>query len=202
MKTRNWMLVVAVAGMVGALVYTQLTAAEAGAEAKADLGKPAPEFALKDVYGKEFKLSDFKERVIVLEWINKGCPVSKGAHEKKVMQDTYKKYAGKGVVWLAIDTTVGTKPEDNRVYAAEMSLAYPILHDVEGKVGRAYGAKTTPHMFVIDKAGKLAYTGAIDDREKTNYVAAALDALLAGKPVAKAKTEPYGCSVKYPPAKK
>ena len=81
-------------------------------------------------------------------------------------------------------------------------MAYPILHDPDGKVGRSYDAKTTPHMFVIDKGGKLVYAGAIDDQGKTNYVAAALDDLIAGKPVAKSETKPYGCTVKYRPAKK
>jgi peroxiredoxin len=198
MKIKGLVVVMLIAA--GALFYAQATGAEGDAAAKAEVGKPAPDFALKDVYGNELKLSDFKGRYVVLEWINKGCPVSRGCHEagKRTMQDTYKKYAGKGVVWLAIDTTAGAKPDENRVYSAEMGLAYPILHDTDGKVGRSYDAKHTPHMFVIDKDGKLAYDGAIDDRGKTNYVADALDALLAGKPVAKPKTESYGCGVKYP----
>jgi len=87
--------------------------------------------------------------------------------------------------------------DSNRAYAAQQHINYPILHDSQGKVGKAYGAKTTPYMFVIDKEGKLVYNRAIDDKSKTNYVAAALDSLLAGKPIAKPKTQPYGCSVKY-----
>lgn len=182
--------------LIGTLAYTQAPAAQRGG-APAVIGSQAPDFALKDVYGKEFKFGDFKDKVVVLEWINRECPVSRGAHEKKVMQDLYKKYATKGVIWLAIDTTAGSDPEKNRIYAAEKGLAYPILHDPDGQVGRAYGAKTTPHMFVIDKTGKLVYNGAIDDRKNTNFVAAALDEVLAGKPVSTSKTDPYGCSVKY-----
>ncbi len=187
---------------VAALAYACTYAAEKEQDAPAAPGSEAPAFALKDVYGKEFKLADFKDKIVVLEWINQDCPVSRGAHEKKLMQDSYKKYAAKGVVWLAIDTTNGVQPEKNRVYAAQQSLAYPILHDTDGRVGRAYGAKTTPHMFVIDKGGKLVYSGAIDDRKDKNYVAAALDELLAGKPVSRPKTEPYGCTVKYPKSSK
>jgi len=193
--------IVIIAVVAGVLVCNQSTAvpgpAQAPAQTKAKLGEPAPDFALKDVYGKEFKLSAFKDKIVVLEWINKGCPISRGCHDKGVMQNTYKKYAGKGVIWLAIDTTSGAKPEENRVYAAEQGLAYPVLHDPDGKVGRAYDARTTPHMFVIDQAQKLVYDGAIDDQDKTNYVAAALDHVLADKPVEKPRTEPYGCTVKY-----
>ncbi len=169
----------------------------ADAPAGAEVGSPAFGFELPDVYGKVFKLAEFKGRIVVLEWINQACPVSRGKHDDGVMQKTYKKYAKDGVIWLAIDSTHGRKPEQNRVYAAEQQLAYPILQDADGKVGRAYGARTTPHMFVIDKKGVLAYDGAIDDKADKNYVVAALDALLADKPVTTAKTAPYGCSVKY-----
>ncbi len=185
-----------------ALVYTQLNAAPAAADAKAEIGQAAPDFSLKDSFGKTFTLSEFKDRIVVLEWLNRDCPVVREAHQKKrVMQETYAKYAGKGVIWLGIDTTHGRQLEQNRVWAAEVGLAYPILYDEEGKVGRAYGATNTPHMFVIDKSGKLAYMGAIDDQGKTNYVEEAIKELLDGKAVSKPKTKPYGCSVKYPPAK-
>ncbi|MHC4444401.1 MAG: thioredoxin family protein [Planctomycetota bacterium] len=202
MKAR-WIAISAIAVMVvGAIVYTQSPAETTQPQIKAQIGKPAPDFKLKDTLGKEFTLKEFKGRYVVLEWINQQCPISKGAHDKKQMQKTYKKYAAKGVIWLAIDTSHYAKPEKNRVYAAQQGLAYPILHDPNGKVGRAYQAKTTPHMFVIDKKGILAYHGAIDDQGTTNYVAAALDSLLAGKEVLKPKTKPYGCSVKYGPPKK
>ncbi len=164
---------------------------------KAGIGKPAPKFSLPDVYGNEISLDQFKGKIVVIEWINQFCPVTKGAHAKSQMQDTYKKYAAKGVVWLSIDSGYDTDGEANRSYAAQMGLAFPILHDPDGKVGKAYGAKTTPHMFVIDKAGLLAYDGAIDDQGDTNYVDAALAALTSGKTVEKSKTKPYGCPVKY-----
>ncbi|UCD28916.1 MAG: thioredoxin family protein [Planctomycetota bacterium] len=201
MKTK-WILIIAAAVVVGAFIYTQSPAAPAKPEPKARIGEPAPDFSLKDTFGKQFTLSEFKGKIVVLEWINQQCPISKGTHTKQLMQKTYKKYAEKGVVWLAIDTSHYAKPDKNRVYAAKQGLAYPILHDPNGKVGHDYGARTTPHMYVIDKTGKLLYNGAIDDKGKTNYVAAALDEVLAGKAVSKPKTDPYGCSVKYATAKK
>lgn len=190
---------IAVVAIAGSLVLLQAIAAPPAGTKKAEVGAPAPGFSLPDTYGKTFTLSEFKGKTVVLEWVNQKCPISRGKHEDKTMQTTYAKYAAKGVVWLGIDSSHYLKAESNRVYAAEKHLNYPILHDPDGKVGRAYGAKTTPHMFVVDKEGKLTYDGAIDDKSKTNYVAAALDSLLAGKPIAKRKTEPYGCSVKYAP---
>lgn len=200
MNFRKWPLIVATIALTGTLFYAQLTAAPDSASPKAELGKPAPDFELKDVYGKTFKLSDFEKKIVVLEWINKDCPVSRGCHDKEIMQKTYRKYADKGVVWLAIDSTAQPKPvepESNRVYAAKQNLAYPILHDPEGKVGHAYSAQRTPHMYVIDKSGKLVYMGAIDDKNKTNYVAAAIEDLLADRAVSRPRTDAYGCGVKY-----
>lgn len=196
MRTQGILLALVIA-LAGTVAYTSVTAAEKADAPTAAIGASAPDFTLKDAYGKEFKLSEFKDKIVVLEWVNQDCPVSRGAHEKRTMQETYKKYAGKGVIWLGMCSTAGEKPDRNRVYAAAQGLAFPILHDAEGKVGRAYQAKTTPHLFVIDKTGKLAYSGAIDDRKDTNYVAKALDELLEGKPVSTSRTEPYGCSVKY-----
>jgi peroxiredoxin len=195
--------IVTVSVAVVALLLIQASLVGAEGAKKAELGSAPPGFELKDVFGKAFKLSDFKDKIIVLEWINQECPVSLGKHENGTMQKTYKKYAAKDVVWVAIDSTYKNgkgkerTPEQNRVYAAEKGLAYPILHDSDGKVGHSYGAKTTPHMFVIDKNGNLAYDGAIDNKGETNYVAAAIDSLLAGKPVEQSKTTPYGCTVKY-----
>lgn len=202
MKSK-WTMVIAVVACAGSVaLYSRTLAAPGAAEKKesrkAELGKPAPDFALQDTYGKEFKLSEFKGKTVVLEWFNANCPVVKSSHEKQKMQKVYKEYAEKGVIWLAIDTTAGAQAEPNRVHAAEYGLAYPILMDTDGEVGRAYGAKTTPHMFVVDKTGNLVYDGAIDDKASTNYVANALEDVLAGKTVRKSKTEPYGCGVKYP----
>lgn len=193
MTTRRILLA---AGLAALGTWTVFAAPESP-QAPAAGGQAVADFKLKDVYGKEFTLSEFKGRIVVLEWASQACPVSREAHQKAVMQNTYKKYADKGVIWLAIDSTDKADPEKNRIHAAVMALNYPLLHDPDGKVGRALGAKTTPHMFVIDKQGKVAYSGAIDDQKKTNYVAAALDDLLAGRPVATPKTQPYGCGVKY-----
>lgn len=193
----NQTIVITIAILLGGLFYLQAIAETPTATVKAAVGKAAPNFSLPDTYGKTFKLAEFKGKIVVLEWLNQKCPVSKGKHDDKTMQNTYAKYADKGVFWLGIDSSHYQNPESNRVYAAQQHLNYPILHDREGKVGKAYGAKTTPHMFVIDKEGKIVYDGAIDDKSKTNYVAAAIDSLLAGEPIAKSKTQPYGCSVKY-----
>jgi peroxiredoxin len=196
---------IGLAAICGGWLYTQTSAAPESKElTKAELGQPAPPFELKDVYGKTFSPGEFKDKIVVLEWFNLNCPFVRGRHGDQTMQKTYAKYAGKGVVWLAIDSTAGAKPDNDRVYAAEQHMAYPVLQDGDGRVARAYGAKTTPHMFVIDRSGKLAYTGAIDDdpsgkedkKSVTNHVAAALDDLLAGKAIAKNRTQPYGCSVK------
>jgi len=192
----------AVAMLVVALCYAVSTTANPStttkaALAKAELGSPAPQFALPDCYNKPFFLNEFKGKVVVLEWVNQRCPISMGAHREGKMQAIYKKYAGQGVVWLGIDSSHFADKEANRIHAAQMSITYPILNDPEGKVGKAYQAKTTPHMFIIDKAGNLVYDGAIDDQGEKNYVVAALDEILAGKPVSKPKTKPYGCTVKY-----
>lgn len=200
----QWVLVMSAILSVGLLLQNQLRAAPESSGASstaAKVGSPAPDFKLKDTFGKEFTLSEFKGKPVILEWINQDCPVSRKAHEKSKMQDVYKKYAEKGAVWLAIDSTQGATAERNRVYAARMGLAHPILMDPDGRVGRMFQAKRTPHMFVIDKAGILAYDGAIDDQKDSNYVAAALEDLLANRPVSKSKTDSYGCGIKYASAK-
>jgi len=172
----------------------------------AALGETAPAFELEDHKGKKVKLSDFKGETVVLEFINPGCPYVKRHYELGTMKSLAERYKDKKVAWLAINSTHTMGREDNKKWAEENKLPYPILDDAKGKVGRSYGAKTTPHMFVIDKKGKLAYSGAIDNQataggpakeETVNYVAKALDELLAGKPVSTPETKPYGCSVKY-----
>ena len=191
--------------LVAGLLLAPLALGQAAADPKhaaAEVGQAAPSFTLKGADGKTYNLSDFKDKVVVLEWLNQDCPVSKGA--QPVMKETSQKYAGKGVVWLAIDSTHGQTGEKDAEYAQKLGLSHPILLDSDGKVGHAYGAKTTPHMYVINK-GTLVYAGAIDNnagRNKSgdqyrNYVAEALDSVLAGKEIALSKTQPYGCSVKY-----
>jgi peroxiredoxin len=182
----------------------------ASAHAAPELGKPAPDFTLENQDGKPVKLSDAKGKTVVLEWYNKGCPFVRKHYDSKNMQGLQKKYAKKGVLWYTIVTSAPgkeghlSKEEAKQEKAALSSKA--LLLDEKGEVGRLYGAKTTPHMFVVDKKGAVVYMGAIDDKPSTdqadvkgakNFVAAALDETLAGKPVSTPSSTPYGCSVKY-----
>lgn len=175
-------------------------------------GKPAPDFTLKDINGTEHSLSDFKGKIVVLEWTNYDCPFVKKHYGSGNMQALQKKYTDQGVVWLSINSSAPGKQgnftvDQWRKRSREAGAnGTAILTDADGKVGKLYGAKTTPHMFVIDASGAVAYQGAIDSERswdpKTvkgaeNYVAKALDALLSGKSVAEQETKPYGCSVKY-----
>ncbi len=186
----------------------------AGLQAGIETGKPAPDFSLSDEQGKTVKLSDFKGKTVVLEWLNEGCPfVQKHYHDSGNLPALQKKYTDKKVVWLSIVSSAEGKQgywatgEEARAFKAQQKAAMThILKDADGAVGRAYGAKTTPHMFIIDAKGVLAYQGAIDDKASTkardipkakNWVAQALDEILAKKPVSVSDTKPYGCSVKY-----
>lgn len=172
---------------------------------RADLavGAVAPAFELQDLDGKAVTLAEFRGKTVVLEWINPNCPVSRGYADRKVMVQTAA--AHPEAVWLAINST-SRKHRDylaaaaHKAYDAKQGIGYPVLYDTSGEVGRAYGAKTTPHMFIVDENGKVAYNGAIDSgpgATSTNYVDAALQALAAGKRPDPATTQPMGCSVKY-----
>jgi peroxiredoxin len=176
------------------------------------VGKPAPDFTLKDLGGKDVKLSSFKGKVVVLEWFNPGCPFVKKSHGAGSLVGLAAKHAKSNVVWLAINSGApgkqGHDPAINSEAAKSWSLAHPILRDESGTVGKAYAATNTPNMFVIDKTGTIVYGGAIDNSpdgegkspqggKLINYVDAALEDVAAGKPVRTAVTKPYGCSVKY-----
>lgn len=180
------------------------------AHAAPELGKPAPDFTLKNQDGKDVKLSDSKGKIVVLEWFNKGCPFVKKHYGSNNMQGLQKKYGKKGVVWYSIISSKEGKEGYLTADEAKAELkgmgSKAILLDPKGDVGRAYQAKTTPHMFVIGKKGELLYMGGIDDTpsadaadipKSKNYVAAALDEVLAGKSVSTSSSRPYGCSVKY-----
>ncbi len=170
----------------------------------AEVGKPAPAFTLKDESGKEHSLARYKGKIVVLEWTNPGCPFVRRHYQAGTMQKTLAGFDAKKVVWLAVDSTSSNTPEKSSDWKKLKGFDYPVLQDASGTVGRAYGAKTTPHMYVIDEEGVVRYAGAIDDDPRgsrkegvTNHVKAAVDALLSGQPVPASTTQPYGCSVKY-----
>lgn len=178
----------------------------------ADVGQPAPDFVLKDLHGQVHRLSDFKGRVVVLEWFNPGCPFVKASHTKGSLTDVPAKYEKNGIAWLAVNSGApgkqGYGAEVNLEAARNWALDYPILLDESGTVGKAYGATNTPHLFVIAKDGKLVYKGAVDnspDGERASpqggvlvdYVSSALDDLVAGRPLRVSVTKAYGCGVKY-----
>ncbi len=180
--------------------FVAATTSTAAAQ-EAVVGQPAPDFTLVDEAGQSHTLSDYRGSTVVLEWTNPGCPFVVRHYEA----DTMETLAGEhgDVVWLAVNSSHFNTAEDSAAWKSEQGLSYPTLLDTDGTVGHLYGARTTPHMFVIDAAGTLAYAGAIDDDprgrndEDTNYVAAAIDALAAGEAPAVSSTDPYGCSVKY-----
>jgi peroxiredoxin len=176
------------------------------------LDKPAPNFALKDFNGKEYNLSDFKGKYVVLEWVNFGCPFVQKHYNSGNMQALQKKYTAKNVVWLSICSSAEGKQgyyktnELSKVTKEKGLNSTAYLLDESGEVGKLYDAKTTPHMFIINPEGNLIYAGAIDDKRSTdladvktaqNYVTSVLDDCLAGKKVESMATTPYGCSVKY-----
>ncbi len=180
--------------------------------AATSVGQPAPDFSAPDLQGTQVKLSDFKGKFVVLEWVNPECPYVRRHYNSGNMPALQKEVATKGVVWLAVNSSNPssgefTPPEQMAKWLAEKGGApRAALIDKDGKVGRAYGARTTPHMYVVDPEGKLIYAGAIDDKRwasadetksARNHVRAALDEAMAGKPVSVGATSPYGCSVKY-----
>jgi len=176
------------------------------------LGQPAPAFTAMDAAGKPVSLSEFAGRTVVLEWTNSGCPYVGKHYNSGTMQALQKKETADGVVWLTVSSSAPgmqgyfTGPTARKWAAKEHWSGSHILLDSAGRIGREYGARNTPHMFVIDKAGKVAYMGGIDDRPYEDpeslkgakpYVAMALADLKAGRPVAVPTSQPYGCSVKY-----
>jgi peroxiredoxin len=181
-------------------------------QAAVESGKPAPDFTLTDINGKTHTLSDYQGKVVVLEWVNSGCPVVQRHYNSGNMQSTQQVADADGAVWLQISSNrSGAQGDLNAVEAAEWQKkkgvsAAAYLRDQTGKVGKLYGAKATPHMFVINRDGVLVYQGAIDDKpnareadtlKANNYVKAALASIKAGKPVEKAATQAYGCAIKY-----
>ena len=168
-------------------------------------GRRTPGFELNSFDGKAVNLSDYRGKTVVLEWFNMECPFSLYHYEtKNTMAELAKKYKGKNVVWFAINSTNHTTPAANKTFAEKHKLAFSILDDRSGKVGRAYGAKTTPHIFIINPRGRIVYDGAIDDSplgkkkdDVVNYVDNVLAELTTGKAISTTNTKPYGCTVKY-----
>jgi peroxiredoxin len=195
------------------LAYAALAGAFALASVSAkEVGKAAPEFSVQDAMGKTVTLAEQKGKVVVLEWVNFGCPFVKKHYDSGNLPKLQETYTGKGVVWLTVSSAgkdSGAFMEGSKLAEAAKdkgAKATAILVDSDGKLGKAYDAKVTPHMFIIDKEGKLAYNGAIDslattekaDVEKADKLFVnALDNVIAGKAVEDAKNQPYGCGVKY-----
>ncbi len=178
----------------------------------ASVGQPAPAFKLTDTSGKTVSLSDFKGKHVVLEWVNPGCPYVRKHYDSANMQGTQQGATAQGVVWLAVNSTAADHsdykaPADMAQWMqSQKAAASATLMDSNGQVGRAYSARTTPHMYIVDPQGMLVYAGGIDDKPSanpadvataTNHVKVALADTLSGKPVQMASTRPYGCSVKY-----
>ena len=172
----------------------------------------APNFTLTDTNGQKHSLADYKGKFVVLEWFNPDCPFVKKHYNSGNMPNLQKQYTAKGVIWLSINSSAPGKQGNytpqgfNKFMADKGASPTAVLLDTDGKVARLYDAQTTPHMFVIDPKGMLIYQGAIDDTPGTdiadlktakNYVSAALDAAMNGKPVAVSTTKSYGCSIKY-----
>jgi peroxiredoxin len=194
---------IAVVGLVMVLVARAAT-----------VGQAAPTFTGKDSQGKTVSLAQYRGKYVVLEWTNRACPFTKKHYDSGNMQTLQQEWTAKGVVWLTVLSSSPSHADDGYMTAAEENAYIAKMHahptaailDPSGEIGRLYGAKTTPHMFVIDPEGKLIYAGAIDNKpttetadvkDATNYVSAALTEAMAGQPVQVASTRPYGCSVKY-----
>ncbi len=187
-------------------------ASTAKADASPDsaaVGQPAPDFTLSSIDGGSVSLSQFQGKVVVLEWFNPDCPFVRYAYDKGPMAGLAAQWGEQGVVWLAINSSAPGKQghgvDRNREASSDWALAHPLLLDEDGQVGKTYGATATPQLFVIDPAGTLVYSGALDDQplgrgaesKRTDYLGAALEAVTSGGSVATPVTRAYGCSVKY-----
>ncbi|WP_205736807.1 thioredoxin family protein [Acidovorax cavernicola] len=176
------------------------------------VGQQAPDFVAVDTSGAKHKLSDFAGKFVVLEWTNPGCPFVRKHYGSGNMPATQKAATDKGVVWLAINSTERAASDYLKADAldtwmkSQKAAPTAVLMDEDGVIGQVYGARTTPHIFIIDPKGTLVYAGGIDSiasarvddiKTATNYVNQALGEVLGGKPVSMASTRPYGCSIKY-----
>jgi peroxiredoxin len=197
---------------LAAIVFAAGATLAASVHAAATPGQPAPDFRAVDVNGKPVALSDFRGKTVVLEWNNPNCPFVLKHYTSGNMQALQKKNTGAGVVWIVVNSTTESHsdyypPAKLAAWFGEQKAApTAVVMDSKGDIGRAYGAKVTPHMYVIDPKGTVVYAGAIDDKRSanpsdvktsTNLVAAALAESTSGKPVSNAATTAYGCTIKY-----
>jgi peroxiredoxin len=174
-------------------------------QSKAIIGQAAPNFSLQDEDGQTVSLEQNKGKVVVLEWFNEECPIDMRIYKEGEMKSLADKWIGKGVVWLAVNSTKGKTNATNKKAAEQLKIDWPILNDAPGDVGHLYGATNTPHMYIIDKEGKLVYMGAIDNDargdkspgEREIYVDKALTQLTSGEAISTPQTKAYGCAVKY-----
>ena len=194
------------------ILLSIITVFSLSTHANVSVGKAAPDFTGVDSNGNKHSLSDFKGKTVVLEWTNHDCPYVKKHYNSGNMQQLQKNATDNGVVWLSI---ISSKPgkqghvsgkQANELTQSRNAAPTAVILDETSEIGRLYGAKTTPHMYIIDKTGQLVYMGGIDSipssnesdiADAKNYVTAALDAMATGKPIKDSVTRPYGCSVKY-----
>jgi hypothetical protein len=197
--------------LAGAFLFSGANAAS-GQMADPEIGSPAPAFSLPDTHGYDHSLEDYAGKWVVLEWLNYGCPFVRKHYDSGNMQELQARYGAQGVVWLSVVSSAPGQQgyyepdEMNRMNGENGNRAAAVLLDPDGAVGRSYGAKTTPQMYVINPQGVLLYNGAIDDRPTsrvedvegaTNFLVQAMTEAMAGDPVSTPTTQPYGCSVKY-----
>ena len=184
----------------GLLMYSTIHASH---HEEVEVGSKVPEFSIKDENGVEHRLSQYEGKVVVLEWTNPDCPYVARHYDAGTMEKLANQLGADGVVWFAVNSTHDNKPEDTRAWKEGQGFDHATLQDPEGALGHLLGARTTPHMFVIDGEGILRYEGAIDDDPRgrsdspTNYVSGGVQALLAGNAPDPSQTKAYGCSVKY-----
>ncbi len=194
------------------LTAVSLAVAATALQAAPSVGQDAPDFSLRDTSGKTVKLSDYRGKHVVLEWTNPGCPYVRKHYDSGNMAATQKDATGRGAVWLSINSTAKSSYdylEPAKLVAWQKQRKVEptaVLMDEQGDAGKAYGARTTPHMYIVDPKGKLVYAGGIDSiassspsdiPKAVNYVRQGLAEATAGKPITAATTRPYGCSIKY-----